>query len=286
MNPLSHLPESKQHEIARILEIIKEVAKPEKVILFGSHASDKWVEDEYVEDGVRYSYISDYDFLVVIKKSEGQEKEHAIISHIENRTGHVKNVVSPIVHDVDYINEGLRLGQYFFTEIIHRGILLYDTGNYRFTEPAKLTLQEKRDKAQGYFELWFPRGRGFLKGAKFYLEEIDFRLSAFSLHQATECFYSTALLVFTGYKPKTHNLQKLRNYAKHISVELYAVFHTPALDDQERHLFDLLKRGYVEARYKPDYGITAEELRILIGTVTRMQDVVGRICREKIGKIC
>ncbi len=48
MNLLSYLPEYKQHEIGKILEIIKELAKPEKVILFGSHASDRRVEDEYV----------------------------------------------------------------------------------------------------------------------------------------------------------------------------------------------------------------------------------------------
>ncbi len=42
MSLLTHLPESKQQEIGEILSIIKEEAKPEKVILFGSHVSDKW----------------------------------------------------------------------------------------------------------------------------------------------------------------------------------------------------------------------------------------------------
>jgi len=286
MNPnLSHLPESKQKEIAEILEIIKEEARPEKVILFGSHASEKWVEDEYVEDGVRYSYISDYDFLVVIKKAEDQEKEHAIISHIENRTAHVKNAVSPIVHDIDYINEGLRFGQYFFTDIIREGVLLYDTDNYRFAEPGQLSPQEEREKARGYFDIWFQQASEFLEHAKIALDRTTFNMGAFFLHQAAECFYSTALLVFTGYKPKTHNLQKLRNYAKHISPELYTIFRTPILDEREYHLFDLLKRGYIDARYKPDYHITAEELQALIEKVTRMQEVVERICKEKVGTL-
>lgn len=286
MNPnLSHLPESKQKEIAEILEIIKEEARPEKVILFGSHASEKWVEDEYVEDGVRYSYISDYDFLVVIKKAEDQEKEHAVISHIENRTAHIKNAVSPIVHDIDYINEGLRFGQYFFTDIIREGILLYDTDNYQFAEPAQLSPQEEKEKAQGYFDIWFQQASEFLEHAKIALDRTTFNMGAFFLHQAAECFYSTALLVFTGYKPKTHNLQKLRNYAKHISPELYTIFRTPILDEREYHLFDLLKRGYIDARYKPDYHITAEELQALIEKVTRMQEVVERICKEKVGTL-
>lgn len=286
MNPnLSHLPESKQKDIAEILGIIKEEAKPEKVILFGSHAPDHWVEDEYVEDGVRYSYISDYDFLVVIKKGESQEKEHAIISHIENRTEHIENAVSPIVHDIDYINEGLRFGQYFFTDIIREGILLFDTGNYRFVEPAKLTPQEEKEKAQGYYDIWFPQAKEFLEHAKIAAKRNTYNIGAFFLHQATECFYNTTLLVFTGYKPKTHNLQKLRNYAKHVSSELYAIFRTPVLDEREYRLFDLLKRGYIDARYKLDYHITAEELQVLIEKVTHMQEVVERICADKIQRI-
>lgn len=36
---LDHLPADKQKEIGEILEIIKEEASPEKVILFGSHAT-------------------------------------------------------------------------------------------------------------------------------------------------------------------------------------------------------------------------------------------------------
>lgn len=282
---LSHLPEQKQREIAEILEIIKEEARPEKVILFGSHAGNKWVEDEYVEDGITFSYISDYDFLVVVKKGEGQEKEHAMISHIENRTNHIKNAVSPIVHDIDYVNEGLRFGQYFFTDIIREGVLLYDTGNYTFEEPKVLTPAEEKQKAQGYFDIWFPYGGEFLIDAKNGYERGSYRKGAFELHQAAECFYNTVLLVFTGYKPKTHNLQKLRNYAKHTSTDLYTIFRTPPSDEREFHLFDLLKRGYIDARYKLDYHITADELQALIEKVTRMQCIVEKICLEKIERI-
>jgi predicted nucleotidyltransferase len=67
---LSHLPERKQEQILQIAEIIKEVANPEKIILFGSYAKGKQVEHKYKgSDGIVYEYISDYDFLVVIKNS-------------------------------------------------------------------------------------------------------------------------------------------------------------------------------------------------------------------------
>jgi HEPN domain-containing protein/predicted nucleotidyltransferase len=280
---LSHLPEAKQKEIAHILEIIKEEANPEKVILFGSHARGGWIEDEYVEDGIRFSYISDYDFLVVIKK--GEIKEQVIISHIENRCNDFKNVVSPIVHDIEYINDGLRIGQYFFTDIVTEGILLFDTKSFEFEKPAELTLEEEREKAQVYYDNWYPRGETLLKGAGFYLQIPDLKVSVFTLHQATECFYSAALLVYTGYKPKTHNLAKLRNYAKHVSIDLYTIFRSPIINEHEFHLFDLLKRGYIDARYKLDYVITADELKELIAKVTKMQEIVKSICQDKINSL-
>lgn len=66
MNQLSHLPQHMQNELAEIVKIICEVDNPAKVILFGSHATGKWVEDEYVAKGTTYTYISDYDLLVAL----------------------------------------------------------------------------------------------------------------------------------------------------------------------------------------------------------------------------
>ena len=61
---LDHLPKEKQDLIRFILQTIIERINPEKVILYGSYATGKWVEDEYYEDGKQYDYKSDYDFLV------------------------------------------------------------------------------------------------------------------------------------------------------------------------------------------------------------------------------
>ena len=80
-------------------------------------------------------------------------------------------------------------------------------------------------------------------------------MAAFLLHQAAENFYYTVLLVFTGYKSKTHNLRKLRKQAKYLSEKLFLVFPIEN-NKKEKHLFDLLKRGYIDARYRSDYIIT------------------------------
>ena len=56
---LSYLPQVKQEQILQVVDIIKEVANPEKIILFGSYATGSWVEDRYFENGTLYEYVSD-----------------------------------------------------------------------------------------------------------------------------------------------------------------------------------------------------------------------------------
>ena len=82
---LSHLPQIHQKQILQIAEIIKEVANPEKIILFGSFAKGKQVEHKYrAKDGTTFEYISDYDILVVLK--EIPEKLFNLESAVINKT--------------------------------------------------------------------------------------------------------------------------------------------------------------------------------------------------------
>lgn len=277
---LSHLPQQNQTEILQITEVIKEVIKPEKIILFGSYSKGEQVDHTYFEHGIRYQYISDYDFLLIPK--DNTVKEFLIQDKIVNRFRHFRTPVNVIVHDINYVNEGLSEGQYFFTEIVNEGVLLHDSGTYSFEEARRLTSDEKKGIAQRYFDQWYKTGGEFLIDAANAFHRNSYNKAAFELHQAVEHFYNTVLLVFTGYKPKTHNLDKLRQYTKHVSEELFSIFPFPENDEEEKHLFDLLKRGYIDARYKEDYLITKHEVSRLIHKAEDLQTIVQKICLEKI----
>lgn len=158
--------------------------------------------------------------------------------------------------------------------------MLYDKTGEEFEKPRILSSKEQLELSQRYFNTWFERGRAHLAGAKYYVKEKFIKEAVFLLHQSAEAFYNTVLLVFTGCKPKTHNLEKLRQYAKPYSKELMQVFPDPTEDQTEFHLFDLLKRGYIDARYKEDYMITEEELSVLIEKVDKMRLVVEKLSTE------
>jgi len=278
---LSHLPDFKQKEILKILEIIKEEADPTKVILFGSHATGKWVDSTLQHDGITLTYESDYDFLVVTKKKT--EKEQAIISHIENKCNEeLKGITSILVHSIDYINTGLSYGQYFFIRILSEGITLFDDKKFEFLKPHKLSKEELKTRSQNYFDIWFPMGNEFLIDAENAFNRGSFRKSLFEQHQAVENFYATVMLVFSGYKPTVHNLNKLRKYAKHLNYDLYNLFLTPSDDEEEYRLFELLRKGYVEARYSRDFDISKEDCYKLLVKVKSMKSKVEVICKARI----
>jgi len=275
---LEHLPEHKQKQLKEITEIIVKAVDPEKVILFGSHATGRWVEHRYTEGGITYEYISDYDILVITKSGE-QRKDYEVQDLIENRCVY-KTPVTVITHDIDFINKMLTEGQYFFTDIEKEGILLYDAGNIPLAERKPLSRWEAKSVAQQYYDQWFISAKEFVEVAAFCLQRQQLKIGAFNLHQATERTYNAIILVETGYKPKTHNLDKLKRYSKRFSEELENIF--PYNTPEEKHLFDLLKRGYIDARYKDHYDITAEELGILIERISKLQAITKRICEEKI----
>jgi len=278
---LSHLPLNKQEELERVTQLIVETVAPAKIILFGSHATGTWVEDRYTEGHITYEYISDYDLLVVTNPGE-IKKDYEITDQIKNRLRY-RTPVSVITHDLDYINEKLKIGQYFFADIVKEGILLYNGNGAPFADPIELSADERKKIAQQDFKKWFESATEFLASVNFSHGRSQYKIGVFILHQAAERTYNAVMLVFSGYKPKTHNLDKLRTYTKGFSKELYSVF--PCNSAKEEHLFSLLVKGYIDARYKDDYIISKEELEILINRVEKLQNVAEKICKDFIEKI-
>ncbi len=275
---LEHLPISKQADIQHIVELILKKIQPEKIILFGSYATGKWVEDRYTEGHIMYEYISDYDILVITRRDE-RKKDYEIQDQVIN-TFRPRTPINIIANDIDKVNQDLERSQYFFTDIKKEGILLYDAGNIPLAEARELSNAEKKQIAQDDYDQWSKTGNEFLISAVSNAERNSNNIATFELHQASEAIYNAVMLVFTGYKPKTHNIEMLYHYNKNHSKELAMVF--PQNTDEETHLFKLLKSGYIDARYNKDFTITPEELQTLITRVTRLKDIAEQICTEKI----
>ena len=284
-NTIEKIPKEKQEELLKLSELISGVKKVEMVILFGSYARGEWVEDTYIENNTIYEYRSDYDLLVVLRHEELhlKWKIEDLVKEKLIETGEVSTPVSMIFHGIKHLNQALSIGNYFFKDIKEEGIVLYDSGKYNLSHPKKLTPKEYQEKAQDYYDQWFESANEFFGYFEDGMRKEKFISAAFLLHQATERYYTTILLVFTDYRPKDHNLDTLG-----IKVEMcdkrFAVF--PKTTDEEKRLFELLKKAYIDARYKmKEYHITKTDLEYLSGRVTELKRLTREICLEKIQQI-
>ena len=282
---LSHLPEDRRRDIEAVAAFIR--AEPgidaEMIILFGSYARGDWVEDYTYDGPVMYSYVSDYDVLVVVPNLRYDTKPGRW-SDIERKAARLVPLHGPsvnlIVHDIDYLNARLGEGRYFFKDIKEEGVLLYDSGRFTLAEPRELTDAERKRLAEEDFAQWFESANDFYDQFDLAFGREKFKLAAFELHQATERFYAAFLLVHTGYKPKFHDIEKLGKLAAAEMPEMLRVF--PRATDEEEKRFDLLKRAYVDARYSKTYTITREDLEYLAARVGELRAMTEAACRKKI----
>ena len=255
------------------------------IILFGSYARGDWVSDEYTEGHITYSYQSDLDIMVVLKKGKHiAYAEPRIEKRLERELVHdlfsKKPWITLIFEAIDYVNRQLEKGRYFYSDIKKEGVLLYDSGEFTLSEVKELSSVQRREIAQEDFEQWFESGTEFLIDTLNALQRNSLNRGAFYLHQATESFYSAIMLVFSGYKIKLHDIRKLSSLAGNYNAELWQVFPHSSVD--ERQAFKLLERAYIEARYSKEYKITKEQLIFLIERVQKLQNLTERICLEYI----
>lgn len=277
-----NLPEHKRSELMAIKEaLIPRFAEIEMIILFGSYARGEQVDDFYTEKGNTYSYRSDYDLLIILSKN-GHANSDTLTQSISTRLNDLKlkTLVHPIYHGIEFVNHELSEGSYFFGDIKKEGILLFTTNRYTLADKRDMSPVEMQAKAQRDFDNWFESANNFLFLYKTAFDNGILKEAAFLLHQATERFYGAIQLVFTGYKPKTHNIEDLGNLAKACNIEFGKVF--PQAVPEERQRFELLKKAYVDARYNMDYKISKEDLDYLSERVQVLRKMTEAICKEKI----
>ncbi|MBO9695917.1 MAG: HEPN domain-containing protein [Sphingopyxis sp.] len=291
---IDHLPARQQGELERIKTVLMEEfarsieratkdgkrnGKILKIILFGSYARSDWVDEP--ENG----YQSDFDLLVIVSHEDLTDvADHWYIA--EDKILHdpsIGRTLNIIVHTLSEVNRALSRGEYFWVDILRDGILLYDLPNHALAAPKPLTAADAYEMAAGYFSTHLKKVDSALKIARFALDEDEKNDAAFLLHQAVERAYACYLLTNTFYFPRSHNIKFLRSLAEDREPRLVEAW--PRDSKLDRRRFELLKRAYVEARYSPNYEISADDLEALAASATDLRNIVERLCRERLDQL-
>ncbi len=298
---LDHLPHRQQHELERIRTTLltefeaaihsggggtqswRRDGKVLKIILFGSYARTDWVDEP--DNG----YMSDFDLLVIVSH-EKLTNVHDYWFVAEDRILRdpgIGRTVNVIVHTMTEVNQALGRGEYFWTDIIRDGIVLYELPGYPFARPQPMTTRDAVEMAERYFDKFSRSTREWLDLADYAISKGQSgdwpRKAAFNLHQAVETAYICVLLVHTFYFPRSHNIKFLRSLGEDVDQHLAAAW--PREERPDRRRFEMLKRAYVDARYGDQYDISREDLEALAKSVKALATLVTSVCEERLATL-
>jgi HEPN domain-containing protein/predicted nucleotidyltransferase len=287
------LPERSKHmeeRLAEITAVIRELLGDDlaMLLLFGSYARGDWINDRYTEDRTTYTYESDFDILAVTEDRahatmRGEALLRDAVGRRLKRAGLDRPSVTLIVEDIKHLDKDLRRGSYFFVDVKREGVLLYDNGRHTLPEPGPIDPVDALQYAKDDYEHWYTSACEFLDTFFDDFRKERLKKAAFELHQATERYWTAVILTFGQYRPKTHDIEKLGQQASNLHADLFTVF--PRATEEQKRRFELLKKAYIDARYKRDYVITKEELEYLAGRVQKLQELVKRVCDERIAQL-
>ena len=280
------LPPRKRQDLQQLAELIREnVKQVEMIILFGSYAKNKYVDyDQRVEFGTPTYYMSDYDIVILTRKPIGAI-ESSLYEKIKDKFFENKNRpfhTHPqfVNYGIDEFNYALSKAHYFETEIKRDGVILYDSGAYKLARRRRLDYTEIKERAQKYFDDKFERAMSFLIDVPHPAKRSDYKQSSFYLHQSAENLLRVIPMTFILYGHKSHDLSELMNAAKKHTTKIFEVF--PCDTPEEKRLFDLLQRAYIESRYNPDFEITQADVYALVPKIEHLREIVEKVCRERI----
>lgn len=269
-----HLPVSALEELDLALLMIRIQAAPEKVFLLSMPES---YQNKDTEAGPA-PYLDRLNFLIILSKAHNHQRQE-LQEQLESSCLKQGIRINVLIHTAEQLSRMYQENPYLFPELQEKGRLLYDSGTSSIPLPSPCSQGSSLLAAQ-HFTRWFIPARAFCRSARFNLFRRELSLTAFLLHQSLEHAYTAVHLVFTGYRPTTHNLDKMRRYTSRFSTALAEVF--PRHTKEENHLFYLLKTAYSRARYAHDYAISEKECFILLSRVSRLLLIARCICRKHI----
>lgn len=273
-----HLPEPKRQQLQKTVELIlgdsptTNASRPSMILLFGRYARGDWLET--------LNYQSSFDLLAVTKPPLSAKKLECKRPLYKQLKQEVETPMNLIAEAIQFVNRRLGKGQCFYTDMLRDGIVLYDTGEYEFVAPSFLHFVECKKLAEVDFDYWFGKAMILKRGFKFFLGEKNYHKAAFLLHQIVERLYGAVLLVFTRHRPSSHDLSKLGQRIASIEPQFLTVF--PQGSEEDASKFELLRQAYVNARYKPSFSISEQQLEWLADRVDYLQSLTEEHCQARI----
>ncbi|UEG55029.1 HEPN domain-containing protein [Mucilaginibacter daejeonensis] len=221
-------------------------------------------------------------YLLIITKEQDKTSEHQLLDKIEKKCSHLINVCA-IVHKSDAFLRALEDGSRFFINALQKNKIAYQSS--RFELPDLRNPDEKFIKSQveDIWNRWGKQGKDFLDTSLNCLDDGNYNLAVFLMHQAVESTLSAIIRVNLGYRLSIHNLARQLRITLIFTDDLKNVFDFSVASDVQ--LFELLQTAYSAARYKDDFEVDKETVRALSDKICKLFITAEEMYRQVVEQL-
>jgi HEPN domain-containing protein len=251
---------------------VLEVIPVERIYLLGTTEAQYKTKTIFLTEASTKNSI-EHMYLLVLLEISKSDRKNDIQDKIEK---HCQSLVTVtvIVLDIEQFNSWLVDGNVFAYTVATSALLIYQNGSRELADPLIIDKEIIRKNNEVCYTQGLNKVQEFLAGADLFRIRNQNKMAAFMLHQAAEHALLTILKIGTGFHSCTHNIDRLIRYASLVSYQLSAVF--PRKTENEKRLFSLLQKAYIDSRYREDYNIhltdqivLAERIRQIIGILDK-----------------
>jgi HEPN domain-containing protein len=221
-------------------------------------------------------------YLLIITDEADKTPEHEIVNKIETNCKHLINVCA-IVHKSDGFLRALREGCRFFISALSRTNIAYRSAELVIPDLRNIDDEFIRTKAESNWARWSSQGKNFLDSALNSIDEGNYNLAIFLLHQAAESTLTAIIRVQLDYRIAIHNLARMLRLSLIFTDGLRKIFELNTTADVQ--LFEFLQTAYSAARYKDDFNADEETVKALSDKVCKLFITAEEIYNKVIEKM-
>jgi uncharacterized protein len=250
----------------KMLSIIQDKVATEFIYLLGTCFHQHRTESLFIASSEDMIAPGHFYLLVLV-----DEKEYSLDPLQDKIENNLLNFIpaTAIVLNVHSFNNWLLKGHPFASLVVQKATLLYNAGNVHLNDPAETDPEQVRKEKESLYNHTKIFVEEFFAGAELFALRKQYKLAAFMLHQAAEQALRALLFISAGLRINTHSIDKLLRYCAMCCSQLLLIF--PRRHEKEKQIFRRLQDAYIDSRYKEDYSIGYEDLKLIEGKVREIQ---------------
>lgn len=257
-------------EYIKLSRKILQVAPVVRIFLLGTRLVKYSTGSIFSSESLTDESIDYYYLLVLIKRTH-EASYKSLHERIETTCLSICPVTA-IVLEFEQFNQWLQEGHDFAYQVKTKSTLLFEDLSVSFGDVKEVAPDTIKASRQATRSKGLNLMQEFLAGADLYRIRKQNKIAAFMLHQAAEFALHAILKISIGLCVNSHNLDKLIRYCSIANSNVSRVFNRHI--ENEKRLFQLLQRAYIETRYKENYSINTSDLLEITNKIGRLQEIL------------